>query len=145
MTQSKEILMVRRIVLFVSVFLSAPGLGSGHAGIQEPTLTEQEKAILDRIRTLRDLSDDHRARTTKQLALDIRRLTGAPHRLDLAFALAGLSTEGDLGHDTLQEVAMTLAEALRDDPAPMMGKEPAPPYIVLAQLVRYEQVKVSLD
>src|SRR5260370_41971942 len=118
--------MVRAIVLFVSVFLSAPGLGSGHAGIQEPTLTKQEKAIFDQIRHLRDLSDDHRARTTKQLALDIRRLTGAPHRLDHVFALAGLSTAGDLGYDTLQEVTPTLAEALRDAPAPIMGNEPAP-------------------
>ncbi|HEX9545088.1 MAG TPA: hypothetical protein VF955_07880, partial [Pyrinomonadaceae bacterium] len=101
-------------------------------------MTKQEKAIFDQIRHLRDLSDDVRARTSKQLALEIRRLTGAPHRLDLAFALAGLSTEGDLGHDTLQEVATTLADALRDDPAPMMGNEPAPPYVELAQLVRYE-------
>ena len=140
--------MARAVFLFVSVFLSAPGpLASGrvHARIQEPTLTKQEKAIFDQIRHLRDLSDDVRARTSKQLALEIRRLTGAPHRLDLAFALAGLSTEGDLGHDTLQEVATTLADALRDDPAPMMGNEPAPPYVELAQLVRYEQVKVSFD
>src|SRR5258708_22170265 len=114
MMQGKRIFMVRAVFLFIGVFLSAPGvLRTCYAGIHEPTLTKQEKAIFDQIRQLRDLSDEHRARTTKQLALDIRRLTGAPHRLDLAFALAGLSTEGDLGHDTLQEVATTLAEALR--------------------------------
>lgn len=140
--------MARAIFLFVTVFLSAPGpLASGliHAAIQEPALTKEEAAIFDQIRHLRGLSDDLRARTTKQLALDIRRLTGAKHKLDLAFALANLSTEGDFGHDTLQEVATTLADALRDDPTPMMGNEPAPPYIELAQLVRYEKVKVSLD
>jgi len=148
MIQSKRIPMVRAVFLFICVFLSAPGLlasGRVHAGIQQPTLTKPEKAIFDQIRHLRDLSDDVRARTTKQLALEIRRLTGAPHKLDLAFALAGLSTEGDVGQDTLQEVAATLADALRDDPAPMMGNEPAPPYVVLAELVRYEHVKVSLD
>src|SRR5260370_2935299 len=108
--------MVRAIVLFVSVFLSAPGLGSGHAGIQEPTLTKQEKAIFDQVRHLRDLSDCHRTPTTKQLAPDIRRLTGPPPRLDLAFALAGSSQQEDLRHDTMQELATTLADVLRDYP-----------------------------
>jgi peroxiredoxin len=148
MIHSKGIFMARALFLFVTIILSAPGLsafGGVHTRTQAPALTPQEKAIFDQIRHLRDLSDDVRARTSKQLAFDIRRLTGAPHKLDLAFALAGLSTEGDLGHDTLQEVATTLADALHDDPAPMMGNQPAPPYVVLAQLVRYEQVKVSLD
>lgn len=148
MIHSKGTFMARAILLFISVFLSAQGLsvsGDVPRGIQAPTLTSQEKVIFDQIRHLRDLSDDFRAGKSKQLALEIRQLKGAPHKLDLAFALAGLSTEGDFGHDTLQEVATTLAEALREDPAPMMGNEPAPPYIVLAQLVRYEQVKVSLD
>ena len=140
--------MTSAIFLFVTIFFSAPGLlafGGAHTSIQAPALTPQEKAIFDQIRHLRELSDDVRASKSKQLALEIRQLKGAPHKLDLAFSLAGLSTEGDFGHETLQEVATTLAEALRDDPAPMMGNEPAPPYIVLAQLVRYEQVKVSLD
>ncbi len=148
MIHSKRFFMPKAIFLFVGFFLSAPGLlefGHVHAGIQAPALTKQEAAIFDQIRHLRDLSDDLRASKSKQLAIEIRQLKGAPHRLDLAFALAGLSTEGDFGHDTLQEVATTLADALRDDPAPMMGNEPAPPYVELAQLVRYEQVKVSFD
>src|SRR5712691_13508099 len=148
MIHSKRVLMARAVFLFVSVFLFAPGLlapGRAHARIQEPALTKQETAIFDQIRHLRDLSDDLRARRCKQLAIDIRQLKGAPHKLDLAFALAYLSTEGDFGHDTLQEVATTLADALRDDPTPIMGNEPAPPYVELAQLIRYEQVKVSFD
>jgi peroxiredoxin len=139
--------MARAILLLVSVLLFVGGLSvfaGAHARVQAPTLTPQEKAIFDQIRHLRDLSDDVRASKSKQLALEIRALTGAPHKLDLAFALAGLSTEGDFGHDTLQEVATTLAEALRLDPAPMMGNEPAPPYMELAQLIRYENVKVTL-
>lgn len=140
--------MARALFLLVSVFLFAPALPASarvHANIQDSPFTKEEAAISNQIRHLRELADDVRARTTKQLALDIRRLTGAPHKLDLAFSLANVSTEGDFGHDTLQEVATTLAEALRDDPAPMMGDQPAPPYTQLAQLIRYENVKVSFD
>ena len=137
--------MTRAILLFATLLLSASGLfGVGPQG-QQSTLSKQEAAILNQIRHMRELSDDVRATTSRQLALDIRKLPASPHKLDLAFALANLSTEGDFGHDNLQEVATTLAEALRDDPSPMMGNEPAPPYVQLAQLMRYEQVKVSLD
>jgi peroxiredoxin len=70
--------------------------------------------------------------------------------------LAGLSTEGDFGHNTLQEVATTLAETLRERPVPWAEpknpdaaskatREPARPYIELATLVRYEHVEVSHD
>src|SRR5438094_9814429 len=120
-------------------------LGGVHAKSQEPVWTKQEAAVRDQIRRLRSLPDDVRARTTKQLAIDIRRLPAKPHKLDLAFAVANLSTEGDFGRDTLQEVATTLADALREDPPPMMGTEPAPPYVELAELVRYEHVKASAD
>jgi len=148
MIHSKGIHMTRAILLFATLLLSASGLfgvGPLHSQGQQSTLSKQEAAILNQIRHLREQSDDVRATTSRQLALDIRKLPASPHKLDLAFALANLSTEGDFGHDNLQEVATTLAEALRDDPSPMMGNEPAPPYVQLAQLVRYEQVKVSLD
>ena len=140
--------MARALFLLVSVFLFASALPASarvHANIQDSPFTKEEAAISNQIRHLRELADDVRARTTRQLALDIRRLNKTPHKLDLAFSLANVSTEGDFGHNTLQEVATTLAEALRDDPAPMMGDQPAPPYMQLAQLIRYEQVKVSLD
>jgi len=107
--------------------------------------TKQEMPIRDQIRRLRDIPDDVRARTTKQLALDIRALPKTPHKLDLASALANLSTEGDFGHDTLQEVAATLAEALREQPVAAQGKDPAGEYLELATLARYEHVKVSSD
>src|SRR4029077_1366121 len=57
-----------------------------------------------------------------------------------------LSTEGDFGHDTLQEVANTLASAIREQP-PKPGKngEPNGAYDELAQLVRYEHVQTSVD
>ncbi len=112
---------------------------------QGPPWTKEETPIRDQIRRLRDLPDDVRARTSKQLALDIRALQKTPHKLALAYALANLSTEGDFGSDTLQEVATTLAEALREQPVPMNGKDPAGEYVELATLARYEHVKVSSD
>ena len=135
---------ILRLTLSLSIILLVMP-GSVRAKSQEPAWTKQEAAVRDQIRRLRGLPDDVRARTTKQLALDIRRLPAKPHKLDLAFAIANLSTEGDFGHETLQEVAATLADALREDPPPMMGTEPAPPYVELAELVRYEHVKANAD
>ena len=56
-----------------------------------------------------------------------------------------MSTEGDFGQQTLREVATTLAEALREQPAPDENDGPAGAYVELAQLARYEHVPVSLD
>ena len=135
--------------LLTSAFCLAAILGcnlfSVGAQNQDTDWTKQETPIRDQIRHLRDLPDDVRARTTKQLALDTRALRKSPHKLALAYALANLSTEGDFGHDTLQEVTTTLAEALREQPAPMNGKDPAGEYVELATLARYEHVKVTID
>jgi peroxiredoxin len=81
--------------------------------------------------------------------------------LRLAVGLAGLSTEGDFGHDTLQEVATTLGESLRERPvawAKPAGQNsidagskaaapraPAYQYIELAALVRYEHVEAPVE
>jgi peroxiredoxin len=107
--------------------------------------SDQEQPILDQIRTLRSLPDEQRARATKQLALQIRPLPASSNKVRLANGLANLSTEGDLGQDTLQEVATTLADSLREQPVPATPKGPAMPYVELAQLVRYEHVRVRLD
>jgi peroxiredoxin len=107
--------------------------------------TKPELAIREQISHLRLLADDVRARTTKQLALDIRALLKTEPKLILANALANLSTEGDFGHDTLQEVATTLASALREQPPPMNGADPDSAYVELATLVRYEHVQVPTD
>jgi peroxiredoxin len=57
-----------------------------------------------------------------------------------------LSTEGDFGHDMLQEVAATLAGTLREQPISEQPQGRIPqPYIELAQLVTYEHVQVTLD
>jgi peroxiredoxin len=112
---------------------------------QEIVWSAQEKPIAEQIHGLRQLSDDVRAGVTKQLALQIRQLPATPNKLRLAVGLANLSTEGDFGHDTLQEVATTLADALRQQPAPDDHGQPAAPYMELAQLVRYEHMQASLD
>jgi peroxiredoxin len=112
---------------------------------QQIVWTEQEKPIANQIRGLRDLPDDVRAATTKQLAIQIRQLPAGANKLILADDLANLSTEGDFGQDTLQEVATTLAAALKEHPVPADKDGPAAPYVELAQLVRYEHVQASLD
>jgi len=116
-----------------------------------------EKPLADKIDGLRGLPDDVRAGTTKNLAVNIRRLPTTNNKLRLATYLAGLSTEGDFGRDTLQQVATTLAATLREQPMPWTeSKEsdsgkfvaalmPAYAYRALAQMVRYENVAVSLN
>jgi len=104
----------------------------------------QEKPIFDQIKTLRSLSDDVRAHTTKDIALEIRALPASLNKLRLAVYLASRATEGDFGHDTLQEVATTLAEALQQQPQDK-STEANSGYSELAQLVRYEHMQVSLD
>jgi peroxiredoxin len=131
----------------------------------------EEKPLADQIHGLRGLADDVRALTTRDLALKIRKLPRTDNKLRLAMGLAGLSTEGDFGHDTLEDVATTLAETLRERPVPWpeektaaggtvqseppnsagegaratQTRKPADAYFELATLVRYEHVAASLD
>ena len=140
-----------RSVLFASVisFCAAAflfgHLSSTRSQQQQIVWSDQEKPILEKIRTLRKLPDEQRARTTKELALQIRQLPAGLNKVRLANSLANLSTEGDFGHDTLQEVATTLAGALREHPLPATPKGPPMAYVELAQLIRYEHMQGSLD
>lgn len=124
------------------------------AETKEVAWSVEEKPLADQIRSLRSLADDVRAGTTRDLALKIRKLPPTKNKLRLALGLAGLSTEGDFGHSTLQEVATTLANALREQPVPWQeeppgggagARKPADEYFELATLVRYEHVEASLD
>ncbi len=110
------------------------------ASAKGATLTDQEKAIVGELKGLRGVPDDKRGDVTRAIAFEIRKLLADGAKVGLANSLANLSTEGDFGHDTLQEVATTLAEALREQPS-----QKNQPYLELAQLVRYEHVQVSLD
>ncbi len=109
--------------------------------------SDQEKPIVDQLRGLRKLDDSVRARTTKDLALQIRKLPVVPNKLRLAGGLAGLATEGDFGRDTLQEVTTTLATALREQSSSGAGKngEPDDLYVELASLARYEHMQAASD
>jgi len=132
-------------LLFVPVVVLTFALQLASAQGKEVVWSADEKPLADQIHGLRGLGDDVRAGTTKDLALKIRKLPATENKLQLAVGLAGLSTEGDFGHDTLQEVATTLAETLRERPVWRKDSEPAYPYIELAMLVRYEHVEASLD
>ncbi|MGA7795971.1 MAG: TlpA disulfide reductase family protein [Candidatus Acidiferrales bacterium] len=130
--------------------LSAAGLfpsrpASLRAQEQKVVWSNQEKPIADRIGGLRSLPDDVRGQATKKLAIEIRQLPMTANKLRLANSLAMLSTEGDFGHDMLQEVATTLAAALREQPLPAKNGRPPQPYVELAELVRYEHVQATLD
>jgi len=72
---------------------------------------------MEQMRKLRDLPDDERVSATKRLALQIRQLRAGTNKEVLAESLANLVTEGDPGLETLQEVATTLAQTLREQPA----------------------------
>ena len=117
----------------------------------------REKPLAEKMDGLRGLPDDIRARATKALAFQIRKLPKSRNKLRLATSLAGLSTEGDFGHDTLQQVAATLALAVRERAMPWVEPSesdsgrflealmPAYAYRELAQLVRYENVEISMN
>ena len=142
--------MFAAIALCAGVFLSAAGIflsrpASLQAQPQQVIWSDREKSIADQINKLRSLPDDVRAHSTRNLAIEIRQLPVTPNKLRLANDLARLSTEGDFGHDMLQEVATTLAAALHEQPIPSKNGQPASPYVELAELVRYEHLQTSLD
>ncbi len=151
-----ESILCRYFLIVAAVFAVVVGFAvqSASAQKQEIAWNADEKPIAEQIHGLRGLADDVRAGTTKDLALKIRKLPSTENKLRLAVGLAGLSTEGDFGHDTLQEVATTLADTLRERPVPWTQPEksdsdkgapatraPAYPYVELATLVRYEHVE----
>src|ERR1017187_9609009 len=131
----------RGVLLSTTVLLAALSLSAQN----KPTWTAEEQPIAYQLRGLRQVPDDTRGAVTRKLAAGIRGLPAGPNKLRLAEGLANLATEGDFGQQTLQDVAATLAETLRQRPVPDENGEPAMPYRTLAQLIRYEQVRVSLE
>jgi peroxiredoxin len=132
------------MLLYAGLCLSAATL-SLFAQKQQVVLSDQEKRIVEQLRRLRSMDDKARASATEQLAIQIRELPLTAQKEHLAEQLANLSTEGDPGRTALQEVATTLAHALREHPVPSDQGQPARAYVTLAQLVRYEHVQASLD
>jgi len=112
---------------------------------QQIAWTPQERPIVKQIQGLRQLPDSTRGKVTKKLALEIRQLSPSENKVHLSTGLATLSTEGDPGGPaTVQEVATTLAGALGEHPVPANNEKPAMPYSVLAAMVHFEHVSVSL-
>jgi peroxiredoxin len=137
---------IANILLASTLICLSVSLLSVSLPAQDKTVwSDQEKPIVEQIRGLRKLDDTVRARTTKDLALQIRQLPVVPNKLRLAGALAGLSTEGDFGRDTLQEVTNTLAAALREQPPAGKTDVPDDLYVQLASLVRYEHMQAASD
>ena len=150
MTRLRRITPASRAVLLASFFLliAGPRLNgptSLRAQSQQPVWTPDQKPLADKIENLRELPDDVRALATKQLALQIRQLPASENKVTLAEDLSNLSTEGDFGRDTLQEVSTTLASSLSEHPIPQVKGQPAEPYLELAQLVRYEHMDATSD
>jgi peroxiredoxin len=131
-----------RFVLF-SAIVSLAALSVGAQ--TKPSWSAAEQPVADQLRGLRQVPDENRGAVTRKLAAQIRELPAGANKLRLAEGLANLATEGDFGHQTLEDVAATLAGTLRELPAPNENGEPAMPYRTLAQLIRYEQVQVSLE
>src|SRR5713101_9519889 len=128
MTQRCRLLyLLSALTVFLSTTVCAQKL--------EIVWSDQEKPIVEQLHNIRNLPDNVRVRNTRDLALQIRQLPVVPNKLRLAMGLAGRATEGDFGHDTLQEVATTLAEAIQEQPPREQGA-----YLELDGLVRYEHV-----
>ena len=125
----------QRIFLAAAVLFAAPYL---FAQVSEADIVSQ-------IKTLRSLDAVQRPLTTIKLALEVRTLPAGLSKVKLADAIANLVTEGDQGQDALQTAADTLTKALAEFPVPAKGKEPPEPYLLLANLVRYKQVTITLD
>ncbi len=97
------------------------------------------KAIYQEILNLKHLPGEVRANAIKDLALRIRQ---QPDRYVVALAsnLATSATEAS-GRDALQEVATTLAGALRKSP----DRDEHSAFRMLAELARYSHIEVSLQ
>jgi thiol-disulfide isomerase/thioredoxin len=101
--------------------------------------------IIEQLKTLRSLSATDRPVTTVKLAHAIAALPADQMKVQLANGLAGLSTEGDQGQATVEATGEALAAALKETPIVAKGDEVPEPYMELAQLVKYENVKATLD
>ena len=100
-----------------------------------------EASINKEIQGLRGVPDPQRPAATTKIAEEIRTLPAGQSTVKLGDALMHLSTEGDPGQPTLQAVADTLAQAVKETPQPVdKDGKPAMSYMDLAKLARYEGI-----
>src|ERR1017187_737072 len=95
--------MSMKLMVLIAVLASVLAVEPVSGQRKDVAWSADEQPIVDQIHGLRSLPDDVRAKTTKDLALQIRKLPASGNKLRLALGLANLSTEGDFGHDALQE------------------------------------------
>lgn len=113
-----------------------------------PVYSPAENAIVAEMKTLRSTPDAERGTKTSALAAKIAALPASRNKLRLASGLSNLSTEGDFGHQSLQDVADTLTLALTQSPVASgadKADRPAAPYLELAKLLRDEHVTSTLN
>ena len=122
--------------------LSATCLVLGTAQLVAQTTPAE---ILAQLKTLRSLSATDRPVATVRLAHAIAALPAGEEKVKLADGLADLSTEGDQGRATVEATGETLAAALKETPIISKGDEVPEPYMELALLVKYVNVKATLD
>jgi peroxiredoxin len=106
--------------------------------IRSGVLTDQEKALSAEMGKLRSLPDAEWTEAVGQLARETQHLLPSAGKFRLIGGLSGLVTEGDAGRDTLQIVADTMADMLRDSANPTLE-------VALARLARYEYVQAMVD
>jgi peroxiredoxin len=125
----------RRLGLFVAAVL-----------VVVPLLHAEVKASLveSQLHGLRSVPVDQKPASILQLATNIRSLPANAQRVSYADALAHLATEGDVGKQSLQAVADTLAIALTETPVPAKGDKVPMQYLDLAKLVHYEHVTTTM-
>jgi peroxiredoxin len=107
---------------------------------QGPSPLEVVQALDQECRQLKNAEEDVRRPAVRKLLARIRQ---QPPQFEVALAWNAAVDHADgSDRDTLQEIADTLAKALRD--APEKQRTPSA-YRTLAELARYDQVSVSLD
>jgi peroxiredoxin len=109
--------------------------------------TDVERQLKTAIAQVRALTNSYeRARRIVSLATQIRSLPTDSFKLTLAQMLGHMSTEGDVGKESLQAVAGTLALAINEQhPALLAARVPwsyGEDYLHLANMIRYEHLDV---
>src|SRR5271154_2250636 len=83
------------LVLLAAGFFACMAQAQAQSGMEPKAVwNDQEKPIIAGIRGLKGQDDETRARTMKELALQIRQLPAGPNKLLLALDLANDVTEG---------------------------------------------------
>lgn len=104
-----------------------------------------DPALVNELQSLVNAAPAERSAATTKLVAEIRALPTGLFKLKAADSLAQISLHADPGEKEMEAVADTLHDALAGMPVNGNDGKPAPPYMELAQLVRYEHAGKALD